>query len=164
MLTIVGVAELCIAVWWLRSFFDYYLDAWIITDQGIIDVSWHGWFHRQSSRILYSDIHGVSYEIQGIASTLLRFGTVSIEKVSGGTVVSLEDVASPRRVENLILKNMEEYMHTKNLKDAKTVQTILSEFVASSVQLKDGKIVGAKETGGADVKKKSDTVSGTRRW
>ena len=122
-------------IWWLRNFFDYYLDAWIITDMGIIDVAWHGWFHRQSSRVLYSDIQGVSYEIQGITNTLLRYGTISVEKISTGSVISLDNVSKPRRIEGIILKNMEAYLHSKNLKDAKHVQDILSTLIAREVQL-----------------------------
>lgn len=124
-------------VWWLRNFFDYYLDAWIITDVGIIDVEWHGWFHRQSSRVLYSDIQGVSYEIQGVTNTLLRYGTIGVEKISTGSAISLDNVPHPRRIEGVILKNMEAYMHTRNLKDATHVQDILSGIIAREVQLQD---------------------------
>src|SRR3989338_1727077 len=127
---------LCI-VWWLLNFFDYYLDAWIITDQGVIDLEWHGWFHRASSRILYSDIQGVSYEIFGILGTLLRFGELSIEKISTGDTVSLEYVKDPRKVEACILKNMEQYLHSKNIKDARRVQELLAEIVTTHIQLDD---------------------------
>lgn len=129
-----GVASL---VWWMRSFFDYYLDAWIITDHGIIDLEWLGWFHRQSSRILYSDIQGVSTEIVGILGTLLRYGTVSIEKISTGSTVSIEKVPRPRAVESIILKNMEAYLHTKNLKNAKHIEELLSQFVAEHINEDD---------------------------
>jgi len=122
-------------VWWLRNFFDYYLDAWIITDQGIIDLEWHGWFHRQSSRVLYSDIQGVSYEVQGLMGTMLRYGTVSVEKISTGTAISLSSVENPRKIETLILKNMEAYLHSKNLKDSKHVQELLTNFVTNQVQI-----------------------------
>lgn len=120
-------------VWWMRNFLDYYLDAWIVTDHGVIDLEWLGWFHRQSARILYSDIQGVSYEIHGIAGTLLRYGSVSIEKISTGSAVSLAHVPRPKAVESAVLKNMEAYMHTKNLKNAAHVQELLSEFVAGAV-------------------------------
>ncbi|TSC79581.1 MAG: Uncharacterized protein G01um101425_512 [Candidatus Peregrinibacteria bacterium Gr01-1014_25] len=121
-------------VWWLRCFFDYYLDAWIITSSGIIDVAWHGWFHRESTRVLYSDIQGVSYEISGVWGTLLRFGMVSVEKISTGTAISLESVRNPRRVEATILKCMETYVHAKNLKNAKHVQELLADLVAGKMQ------------------------------
>ena len=123
-----------LAVWWLRTFFDYFLDAWIVTDSGVIDIAWHGWFHRTSTRVLYSDIQGVSYEIKGVWGTLLRSGTISIEKISTGATISLEFVRRPRTVEALILRNMENYMHSKNLKNAKHVQDLLAHIVAERAQ------------------------------
>ena len=121
-------------IWWIRNFLDYYLDAWIVTDHGIIDLEWLGWFHRQSSRILYSDIQGVSTEVHGIAGTLLRFGTISIEKISTGSAISIENVPYPRSVESVILRNMETYLHSKNLKNAKHIEELLSQFVAEHIQ------------------------------
>lgn len=129
--------SLCVSLWWLRNFLDYFLDAWIITDQGIIDVAWHGWFHRESSRVLYSDLQGVSYEIKGVVPTLFRYGTISIEKISTGSALSLETVFQPRRVEALILQQMEAYLHSKNLKDAKRVQELLSTVLARELQLQE---------------------------
>lgn len=124
-------------VWWLRSFFDYYLDAWLVTDQGIIDIAWHGWFHRQSTRVLYSDLQGVSYEIHGVTGTLLRYGIISVEKISTGSAISLEFVRHPKRIEMIILRQMEEYLHKKNLKDSKHIQELLSALVAERVQMND---------------------------
>lgn len=133
---VLGIIGAC-GVWWLRQFFDYYLDAWIITDQGIIDLNWVGWFHRQSSRVLYSDIQGVSYEIQGILATVLTYGTIGVEKISTGSTISLQYVYKPKIVESLILQNMEAYLHKKNMKNSKHVQEILSTFVSEKLQEKE---------------------------
>lgn len=137
MFTVASVFGVVIGVWWLRNFFDYYLDAWIITDQGIMDIAWFGWFHRQSTRVLYSDLQGISYEIQGIVGTLFRYGTISVEKISTGTAVSLDYVSSPKKIEVLILRNMETYLHMKNMKDAKQVQQLLATLVAEQINLKE---------------------------
>jgi hypothetical protein len=131
----VGMWSLACFVWWLRSFFDYYLDAWLITDQGIIDIAWHGWFHRESTRVLFSDLQGVSYEIRGILGTMLRFGSISVEKISTGMNIRLESVRHPKKIEMLILQSMEAYLHKKNLKDARQVQELLATLVAERVQL-----------------------------
>ncbi len=120
-------------VWWIRNFLDYYLDAWVITNHGVIDLEWLGWFHRQSARILYSDIQGISYEIHGIPGTVLRYGTVAIEKISTGSTVSIAQVPSPRKIESEVLRNMETYLHSKNLKNAKHIEELLSTFVASHI-------------------------------
>jgi len=132
-----GVFAFCVFVWWLRNFFDYFLDAWIITNEGIIDVAWHGWFHRESARILYSDIQGVSYEIKGVVGTLLQVGTISVEKISTGDSVSLESVKRPKKVESLLLSYQEKYLHKKNLKDSKQVQELLATLVAERLQLQE---------------------------
>ncbi len=121
-------------VWWLRNFLDYYLDAWIVTNKGILIIEWHGWFHRESTRILFSDVEGVGYEIQGVLGTIFNVGTLSIERISTGSAVSISNVKKPKRAEGIIMKNMENYVLAKNLKDAKTVQNILTEFVTSSIQ------------------------------
>lgn len=134
-LYIAAIGSVGSLIWLARNFFDYYLDTWIITDHGIIDLAWHGWFHRQSSRVLYSDIQGVNYEIQGVTGTMFRYGTIATEKISTGSTISLSHVSNPRRVEMLILKNMEAYLHSKNLKDAKHVQELLAAYVANEVQL-----------------------------
>ena len=136
-LIVVALWSIAMIVWGIRNFLDYYLDAWIVTDQGVIALEWLGFFHRQSSRILYSDIQGVSYEIHGIIGTLSRYGTLSIEKISTGATLSLAYVQHPRSIESLILKNMEEYLYKKNLKNAKHVQNLLSEFVAEKMQLQE---------------------------
>lgn len=133
----VAFTTMVTVVWWLRNFYDYYLDAWIITNKGIIDLEWHGWFHRQSARVLYSDIQGVEYEIKGIVGTLLNIGTIAVEKISTGTAISMQHVKRPRAVETAILEMLEAYMLKKNLKDSSTVKDILAEFVAGAMQTKD---------------------------
>lgn len=137
MFIIAGVAEFVFAVWWLRCFFDYYLDAWIITNEGIIDIAWHGWFHRESARILYSDIQGVSYEIKGVIGTLLQVGVIAVEKISTGDSVSLESVKRPKKIESLLLLNQEKYLHKKNLRDGKQVQKMLASLLADQVNMKE---------------------------
>lgn len=134
---VTAAMAMCTVVWFVRNYLDYFLDAWIITDTGIVDVEWHGWFHRESSRILYSDIQGVSYTIQGVSETLFRYGTISVEKVSTGNAISLESVSRPRAVEALILQQMEDYLHSKNLKDAGAVQEILTSVIARELNLKE---------------------------
>lgn len=147
---VLSLATVVTLVWWLRCFFDYFLDAWIVTDAGIIDVAWHGWFHRESSRVLYTDIQGVSYEIRGIPGTLLRYGTVSVEKISTGTAIELEYVPRPRKVESVILRCMETSVHKKNLTNAKHVQNILAEMVAARIHAEELGVADNGEEGDDD--------------
>ncbi len=139
MVVLVAVLAVVIAVWWIRNFLDYFLDAWIITNHGIIDIEWFGWFHRHSARVLYSDLEGVSYEVKGVFPTLLRYGTISVEKISTGSAISLDYVSHPKSLEFLILQQMEQYLHTKNMKNSKHVQELLSTLVADHMHLREMK-------------------------
>ncbi len=130
----VALAAVAVLVWWIRNFLDYFLDVWLVTNKGIVDLEWHGWFHRSATRILYSDVEGVTYEVKGILSMLYNYGDLTLEKVSTGTTITMPYVHRPKRVAGLIMTTMEKYIHSKNLKDAKTVQTILAEFVAGEMQ------------------------------
>lgn len=136
LLIVMSLWGLVLLIWWLRNFFDYYLDAWLVTDKGIMDIAWHGWFHRQSTRVLYSDLQGISYEIKGVSGTLFRYGTIEIEKVSTGQSLSLDYVYNPKSIEALVLKSQEAYLHKKNMKDAKQVQSLLATLVAEQINLK----------------------------
>ena len=140
----VALASVLSIIWWVRNFFDYFLDVWLVTNQALIDVKWHGWFHRTATKVLFSDIQGVTYETKGISGTLLRYGTITVEKVSTGGTISLENVSRPRLVATAILQNMEEYLHGKNLKDAKRIQELLSNVVSRELslgELKSKKII-----------------------
>lgn len=138
---IIGVAvlilDLFLSIWLLRNFFDYFLDAWLITDRSVIDVAWHGWFHRQSTRIDYSAMEGVSYEIKGVLGTVLKYGTVSIEKVGTGSLVSMDHVKNPRDIESTILLCQEACLRSKNMKDSSAVQDLIAEIVAERMSLRE---------------------------
>src|SRR3989344_6849894 len=126
-----------IFVWFFRNFLDYYLDALLITDRAVIDVELHGWFHRESTRIEYSSIEGVSYEIKGIFGTLLQYGTITIERIGSGSVLEIEKVKNPRDVESAILACQTACLRTKNLRDSAQVKDIIAEIVAERMQIRN---------------------------
>ncbi len=140
-----GVLGLMTIEWGIRRFLDFYLDAWLVTNTSVIDIEWKGWFKRNSSRMLYSDIQGVSLEVSGFWPTVLRYGTLSVEKVSTGTSISLPQVPKTKKVESLILKSMETYLHTKNLKNTEHVHDILAAIVSDRAQLNQIRPIPAPE-------------------
>jgi hypothetical protein len=131
------VLDTPLALWTFRNFLNYFLDAWLITDRSVIDVEWHGFLHRTSTRIDYSSIEGVSYEIKGVLGTMFRYGTVTIERVGTGALVSIRDVKKPRDVESAILACQDACIRTKNMKDSAAVKDIIAEIVAERMYLKE---------------------------
>lgn len=105
---------------------DWYMDAWIITNVGIIDLQWDGFFRKSSTRIEYYTIEGVTYEIQGFWNTIMNYGNIMIERLGTGTVVTLADVASPKKVEREVLAYQKEFVKEKNFKDHMALKDMLA--------------------------------------
>lgn len=109
---------------------NWYLDAWLVTNQGILDIQWNNFFNKSSTRIEYHTIEGITYEIKGFWGTVMNFGNITIEKMGAGTVMTLENVASPKRVEQEVLHYQKQFIHFKNLKD----QTALRDMLVTMAQ------------------------------
>lgn len=119
--------------WYLYHFIDWYFDVWLVTDVSIIDIEWMGLFHRLSSRIPYTEVREIGWEMKGFWAVVLRYGDISIGMATGGKV-SLEGVSRPKKVEKKIVDIRDHYLSQKNLSDASSVQALLSEVVAQHIQ------------------------------
>lgn len=111
----------------------WYLDAWIITNTGIIDQQWNSFFDKSSTRIDYSYIEGVTNEIKGFWGTILRYGQIQIEHMSGQPVI-LRNVASPRKVEREIFKHQQNYLDKQNFEDHSKLRDLLTDLVRKSTK------------------------------
>ncbi len=106
----------------------WYLDAWIVTNNAVIKQEWHSLFDQNTSKIEYGNIEGVSNQIKGFWGTIFRFGNLQIDHMSGNPIL-LKDVASPRDVEHQILKNQQEFMREQNFEDHGKLKDLLTNLV-----------------------------------
>ncbi len=134
-------ALLVFLVWWtlgiagiLYHFIDWYFDAWLITNVGVIDVERNGLFERSSTRIEYYMIEGIAYTIKGFAQTVFNYGDITIDKMGASTQVVLKDAASPKKIERLIMKCQEQFVADKSIRDHSALKNMLSEMIAYHVQ------------------------------
>ncbi len=111
---------------------DWYLDAWLITSQSVIDVEWHGLFHRESSRVDYVDLKEITYEIEGVLATLLNYGIIHIHLNSGGSV-DLERAANPRNTELMVKRYKDKFLQSLKMTDSATIQEILADVVRNHI-------------------------------
>lgn len=117
---------------------NWYFDAWLITNLSILDIEWNGFFNRTSTRVEYTALKGVSYEIKGFWNTILRYGNVNLELATLNSVVTLKNAASPRKVERFILDTQSEFMNNKDLEDQETLKELLIGIVARQRMQKQG--------------------------
>lgn len=109
----------------------WYLDAWIITNYGVIDQQWTSFFNKATTRVDYQNIEGVSTDIKGFWNTILGYGDIQIQHMSSEPVV-LEGVSKPRRVERILLLHQQSFMRQQNFSDHNKLKDLLSNLLRSS--------------------------------
>jgi len=123
----------------LISFFytcvDWYYDAWLLTDQCVIDIKWNGLFERTAWRVEYPAINGVAYELKGFWGFLLGFGDMRIEKTSSQTV-ELRNASKPREAEAQIVELQEKFLEGKNSTDSEAIKSLLAEVIKTHIKNK----------------------------
>ena len=95
---------------WLLLFFlfvDYYLDAWIITSERIIDIEQNGFFARTISEEMLYRIQDVTSEVDGVFPTIFRYGDVHIQTAGTEERFFFHQVPEPEEVRDTIIKLVE---------------------------------------------------------
>ena len=108
----------------------WYQDVWLITNHGIIDHEWKSFFTKTTTRIEYDFIEGVSNEINGFWGTILNFGHIKIEHMSG-SVITLKNISSPRKVESKVMNHHQEYHHNQKFQDHKNLKELITKMIRS---------------------------------
>ncbi len=124
----------------IYHFVDWFYDAWLLTNVGVIDIERNGFFDVTSTRIDYHMIEGISYNIKGIIPTLFNYGDITIDKLGAKTSVGLIDASNPRKLERLVMKYQEKYVFERSVRDHDALKNMLSEMIAYHIQNKKVKI------------------------
>lgn len=130
---------------WLYCFVDWFYDAWILTNLGVIDVRWDGFFDSTTTRIEYHMIEGTQYQIKGFLPTVFNYGDIVIDKLGAKTSVVLNDAANPKKLERLVMKYQEAYVYDRSIRDHSALKDMLSDMIAYHVQSKKVRVPNKKE-------------------
>lgn len=121
----------------IRAFFiilDWYYDAWLLTNMGVVSIEWTGFFDRSSARVEYPSIDGVSYTVKGILQTFFNYGDVKLTTFGGPSDLLIKDASNPKRVEKNVLKYQEKFMTVRNFQDQEVLKQLLSDLVVQHVK------------------------------
>ena len=128
-------------IWLLCAFFvaiyhflDWYFDAWLLTNNGVIDIENSGLLDMTSTRIDYHMIEGISYSIKGLLQTVFNYGDITIDKLGAKTSVVLKDAAKPKKLERMVMKYQEQFVFEQSVRDHQALKTMLSDMIAYHVQ------------------------------
>jgi uncharacterized membrane protein YdbT with pleckstrin-like domain len=83
---------------------DYYLDAWIVTNERIINIEQRGFFNRDISELKLTKIQDVTSEIHGVIPTLFNYGNICVQTAGSIERFIFQQIPDPNRVKNLIIQ------------------------------------------------------------
>lgn len=86
---------------------DYYLDAWIVTNERIINIEQRGFFMRNISELKLTKIQDVTSEITGVIPTLLNYGNIYVQTAAEKERFTFYQIPNPNYVKNVIVKLQE---------------------------------------------------------
>ncbi len=112
----------------IYEFFDWYYDVWLVTDASIVEIMWEGFFKKSSTRIEYHIVQGIGYEVTGLWRTLFNFGTIALDKFTGGQSV-FDGAVSPRKKADMLTKAQDSFVTNKSFRDHRALQGILTDML-----------------------------------
>ncbi|MBU0625712.1 PH domain-containing protein [Patescibacteria group bacterium] len=96
------------------NFIDYYLDAWIVTNDRILNVEQSGLFNRTVSELDLINIQDVTSEVHGVLPFLFGYGDVFVQTAAEKSRFVFEQVPQPEEIRKRLLMLVEE--EQKNLR------------------------------------------------
>lgn len=97
-------------VWlfFFSNFVDYYLDAWVVTNDRILNVEQKGLFNRVVSELDMSKIQDVTSEVKGVLPFVFGYGNVFIQTAAEKERFVFEQIPKPEEVRKRLLLLVEE--------------------------------------------------------
>ncbi len=93
-----------LAFYWLRTWVGWYYSVYVVTNHRIMIVKQRGFFSREVKELALNNVQNVNYKIVGMQGSLLGFGTVTIETLSGSKPLRLRTVHKPVKMQQAILE------------------------------------------------------------
>lgn len=107
------LARLALGTWWLllwaaawNTFTKTYLNAWVITNQRIVEIEQSGYFRREVSSLLLDRIQDVTIAINGVTDSLLGIGDINVQSAGAQERFTMANVPSPEYLRDLIMNHV----------------------------------------------------------
>lgn len=99
-----------LAIWlvFLTKFVDYYLDAWIVTNDRAVNIEQKGLFSRTISELDLAKVQDVTSEVKGVIPSLFNYGNVHIQTAGEIERFIFEQVPNPHEIRKHLLDLVDE--------------------------------------------------------
>ena len=99
-----GVYTLVVLALLLYGFVNYYLDVYIVTNERIVDIRQHGFFHREIAELHLRQVQDVEAEVGGFFQTLFHYGDIYIQTAGERENFIFHDVPNPYTLSKKIIE------------------------------------------------------------
>ncbi|KND49729.1 MAG: hypothetical protein AB203_01425 [Parcubacteria bacterium C7867-008] len=129
-----SLVRFLLGTWWLFIWMatftmltKFFLTQWIITSTRIVDITQESLFSRRVSSFLLARVQDITTDISGVFPTLIGYGTLNVETAGREEKFSMEGIAHPEDVRDLIMREIADLQNHDGLgtKIAKTVGSVL---------------------------------------
>ncbi len=94
------------AAW--STFTKYFLNAWILTNQRIVDVKQRRFFSREVSSLFLNRVQDVTTNVTGVVSSLLGIGDINVQSAGATERFHMHGIPEPEHMRDLILRYVPE--------------------------------------------------------
>jgi hypothetical protein len=109
------LARVALGIWLLvtwtgawGTFTKYFLNAWILTNQRIVEIKQRQFFSREVSSLFLSRVQDVTTEVIGIVPSLLGIGDIKVQTAAEEEEFMMHGIPHPEEMRDLILKYVPE--------------------------------------------------------
>lgn len=88
-------------------------NAFLITNQRLINNEQNGFFSRTVTEITYDDVHEITFKQKGLSATFSNYGTLVIRTPSENEII-LEKIPDPEKAVELINKTKNSIKHPEH--------------------------------------------------
>lgn len=88
----------------MSAFVDYYLDAWIVTDERIVNVEQHDLFSRTVSELDLANVQDVTSDVRGFFPSIFGYGDVYVQTSGEKERFIFEQVPRPDEIRKRLLE------------------------------------------------------------
>lgn len=110
------LARAALGVWLLviwtgawGAFTRYFLNAWVLTNQRIVNIKQRRYFSREVSSLFLSRVQDVTTDVTGVLPSLLGIGDIKVQTASEDVEFVMQGIPRPEQMRDIILK----YVSTK---------------------------------------------------
>lgn len=105
------LARAGLGVWLLISwtlawsaFTRYYLNAWVLTNERIVDIKQRGYFSRSVSSLFLSRVQDVTTNVVGVLPSLLNIGDIKVQTAAEDVEFVMHGIPRPEQMRDIILR------------------------------------------------------------